>query len=81
MRTHPGGLTVAGAEVAMHSDAGYGRKEAAEMLLKAGARTDVRNVDEQTPSHVAELNRELHMVTFLAEHSTSKGAKQDEVFL
>lgn len=62
--------------------AGYGRKEAAELLLKAGARTDVKNVDEQTPSHVAELNRELHMVTFLAEHSTSKGAKQDDtVFL
>ena len=52
------------------------------MLLKAGAKTDVQNVDRQTPSHVAELNRELHMVTFLAEHSTSKGAKQDHsVFL
>ena len=52
------------------------------MLLKAGAKTDVQNVDGQTPSHVAELNRELHMVKFMAEHSTSKGAKQDNtVFL
>ena len=50
--------------------------------MKAGAKTDVQNVDGQTPSHVAELNRELHMVTFLAEHSTSKGAKHDHsVFL
>ncbi len=65
--------------------AGYGRKEAAQLLLGAGAQADVQNVDGQTPSCVAQLNREMHMVTFLAEHAGGgKGAaidKEQDVFL
>ena len=44
----------------------------------------MQNVDGQTPSSVAQLNREMHMVTFLAEHAGGgKGAavKEQDVFL
>lgn len=65
---------------------GYGRKEAAQLLLEAGAQADVQNVDGQTPSAVAQLNRELHMVKYLEEHagsSNGKGSasKEEDVFL
>ena len=46
---------------------GYGRKEAAELLLEAGARIDVENAEGQTPLVAAQLNRETHMVTLLEE--------------
>jgi ankyrin repeat protein len=62
--------------------AGYGRKEAAKLLLEAGAKTGVKNADGQTPSAVAELNRELHMVSFLADHISMSGKKEEQdVFL
>ena len=61
--------------------AGYGRKEAAQLLLDAGAATEVQNKDGQTPSDVAEINRELHMVTFLAQQTSSKGSMSGDVFL
>jgi hypothetical protein len=41
----------------------------------------VQNKDGQTPSDVAEINRELHMVTFLAQHTSSKGSMSGDVFL
>ncbi|BDA43826.1 Ankyrin repeat domain-containing protein 2A [Coccomyxa sp. Obi] len=64
----------------LHYAAGYGRKEAAQLLLAAGAKTDAQNADGQTPSAVAELNKELHMVAFLADHASTTG-KEQEVFL
>ena len=50
------------------------------------AQADVQNVDGQTPSAVAQLNRELHMVKYLEEHagsSNGKGSasKEEDVFL
>ncbi len=60
--------------------AGYGRKEAAQLLLDAGAKTEAQNADGQKPSAVAGLNKELHMVAFLADHASSTG-KEQEVFL
>lgn len=56
--------------------AGYGRKQAAELLVGKGARIDVRNSDKQTPAGVAQLNRELHMVTYLAERSEAEGGSK-----
>ena len=56
--------------------AGYGRKEAAKLLLEKGARIDVRNTDKQTPAGVAQLNREMHMVMLLAEHSEAEGGSK-----
>ena len=53
--------------------AGYGRKEVAELLLKRNARIDVRNADKQTPAGVANLNREVHMVAYLADFSEKQG--------
>ncbi len=64
----------------MFVPAGYGRKEAAQLLLDAGAKTDVQNASGQTPNAVAELNKELHMVAFLADHVSASG-KEQEVFL
>lgn len=48
--------------------AGYGRKEAAQLLLEAGAVANARNVDEQTPADAARMNREMHMVRLMEEH-------------
>lgn len=45
----------------------------AELLLKHNARIDVRNADKQTPAGVAQLNREMHMVSFLADCSEKQG--------
>lgn len=56
--------------------AGYGRKQAAELLIGKGARIDVRNNDKQTPAGVAQLNRELHMVSYLAECSEAGGCSK-----
>jgi hypothetical protein len=57
----------------MGIDAGYGRKEAAQLLVAKGARIDVRNTDKQTPAGVAQLNRELQMVSYLEECSEAEG--------
>ena len=46
------------------------------MLVAKGARIDVRNTDKQTPAFVAQLNRELHMVTYLAEQSEAEGGSK-----
>ena len=56
--------------------AGYGRRQAAELLLSKGSRIDVRNTDKQTPAGVAQLNRELQMVSFLAERSEAEGGSK-----
>lgn len=58
---------------ALHYAAGYGRKEAAQLLVAKGARIDVRNTDKQTPAGVAQLNRELQMVSYLEECSEAEG--------
>lgn len=47
---------------------GYGRKEAAQLLLEAGAVANARNADEQTPADAARMNREMHMVRLMEDH-------------
>lgn len=56
--------------------AGYGRREAAQLLIGKSARIDVRNLDRQTPAGVAQLNRELQMVSYLAECSEAEGGSK-----
>ena len=51
--------------------AGYGRKDAAEQLLKAGASPTPLNARGQTPADAAKQNREMHMVTFMEAHTAS----------
>ena len=48
--------------------AGYGRKEAAQLLIDAGAVVTVKNGDGQTPADAARLNREMHMVAMMQDH-------------
>lgn len=55
--------------------AGYGRKEAAQLLLDAGAEPSVKNSDGQTPADAARLNREMHMVTFMEERGSEYSSK------
>ena len=52
--------------------AGYGRKEAAEQLLDAGATPAPLNQKGQTPSDAAKQNRENHMVSFLKSRSKTE---------
>jgi ankyrin repeat protein len=44
----------------------------AELLLEAGAQVDARNDERQTPSDVAELNRETSMVVMLDARQMGK---------
>lgn len=52
--------------------AGYGRKEAAEMLLDAGADPQAKNDAGQVPADAARANREMHMVKFLKSRGSEK---------
>ena len=56
----------------MPHPAGYGRKEAAQQLLDAGAQPAPLNQQGQTPSDAAKQNREMHMVTFLQSRSKTE---------
>ena len=55
--------------------AGYGRKEAAEMLLEAGADPLVKNAAGQAPADAARANREMHMVKFLKSRGGEKSTQ------
>lgn len=54
---------------------GYGRKEAAEMLLDAGADPVVKNSAGQAPADAARANREMHMVKFLKSRGSEKSTQ------
>ena len=55
--------------------AGYGRKEAALLLLDAGATANAKNTDGQTPADAARLNREMHMVALMEERTGDYNSK------
>lgn len=55
--------------------AGYGRKEAALLLLDAGANATVKNADGQTAADAARLNREMHMVALMEERTGDYNSK------
>ena len=52
--------------------AGYGRKEAAELLLDAGADMKAKNDAGQLPIDAARVNREMHMVKYLKNRCGDK---------
>lgn len=55
--------------------AGYGRKEAAELLLDAGADLKAKNDAGQLPIDAARVNREMHMVKFLKTRGGDKSTE------
>lgn len=57
------------------SIAGYGRKEAAELLLDAGADMKAKNDAGQLPIDAARVNREMHMVKYLKNRSGDKSVE------
>ena len=57
------------------SIAGYGRKEAAELLLDAGADMKAKNDAGQLPIDAARVNREMHMVKYLKNRSGDKSTE------
>lgn len=54
---------------------GYGRKEAAELLLDAGADMKTKNDAGQLPIDAARVNREMHMVKFLKSRGGDKSTE------
>lgn len=62
-------------------DTGYGRKEAAELLLEAGADMKVKNDAGQLPIDAARVNRELHMVKFLKSRGGADKSTEGSKYL
>ena len=58
----------------LHYACGYGRKEAAELLLGAGVDPAVQNKAGQTAFAVAELNKETGIIKFMQERGLAGGA-------
>ncbi len=53
--------------------AGYGRKQVAEMLLKAGSDIHCKNKDAQTPLDAAKINKEQQLVELLEDWISKHG--------